>query len=159
MDDANVNITALMDVLTVLLFFLIKSLTVNSLSLETTKGIRLPASTVDMQAEEAIQVSLSDKELRVGANVIMNLKNKSFAESDIGVDGRTLLPLKTFLDKQVQRKYGFYGKDFDLSKLPPNQILIQADKDLPFKLVKYMLHTVAVSGYQDYQFVVVPEEG
>ncbi len=157
LDDANVNITPLLDVLTVLLFFLITSLNVNSLSLETTKGIRLPAAVVEQQAQEAIQVSLSEEEIRADGKVIMNLTKKGFNKKEIGEDGRTLIPFKDYLEKQLAKKQRFYGKNFDLSKLPPNQIIIQADKDLKFKLVKYMLHTIAVAGYVDYQFVVIPE--
>ena len=40
------NVTSLMDVLTVLLFFLIKSYSVSAAALQVPQGMRLPASTV-----------------------------------------------------------------------------------------------------------------
>ena len=65
--------------------------------------------------------------------------------------------LKKILENQLQKKHAFYKDVGDLKNLNPDKVIIQADKELPFKLVKNMLHTIVVAGYFNYQFVVVPE--
>ena len=156
--DSNVNITALLDVLTVLLFFLIKSMSVNSLYLEPPEGIRLPASSIKSEAEESVRVALSNEALSVDGKTIVKLKSAKFMPKDLGKDGRTIIPLKKLLEKQIKKKHSFYKDVGDIENLTTDKVIVQADKNLPFGLIKYLLHTVVVAGYTDYQFVVIPKD-
>ncbi len=157
--EAGVNITSLMDVLTTLLFFLITSFNVNSVTVDTPDKIQLPESVVKAQGEEAITVSLSKNGIWFGGQMVAKVSSFSFSPKDIADDKRTLIPLQNFLTKELKKKYAFFKDVGDLSKLPPNRIIIQADKEMPFSLVKLMLHTSAATGYADYQFIVVNEGG
>jgi len=154
----NVNITSLLDVLTVLLFFLIQSMSVNSMYLDPPKGIRLPASRITADAEESVRVALSKEALSVDGNVITTLVHGEYQKKDLENDNKTIKALKKILENQLQKKHAFYKDVGDLKNLNPDKVIIQADKQLPFKLVKNMLHTIVVSGYFNYQFVVVPED-
>lgn len=156
---SSINITPLMDVLTVLLFFLIKSMSVTSLDVKETEDLRLPASYIEVSAEEAVVVALSKKELLIGQEKLIPLVDNKFPKKEIGDDLRTLKSLNKVLKKKYENRMALY-KDVegaDLSKVPAPKLLIQADKDLPFGLVKYVLHTVAGAGYTDYQFIIVPK--
>ncbi|HLE12512.1 MAG: hypothetical protein A2504_03530 [Bdellovibrionales bacterium RIFOXYD12_FULL_39_22] len=157
--EAGVNITSLMDVLTTLLFFLITSFSVNSVTLDTPDKIVLPSSEIKAQAEEAITVALSKSGIWANGQLVAKINGQSFIKKDIADDQRTVIPLRDFLTKELKKRYSFFKDVGDLSKLPPNRIIIQADKDMPFSLVKLMLHTSAATGYADYQFVVVNEGG
>jgi biopolymer transport protein ExbD len=152
--DLSLNITSLMDVLTVLLFFLLKSISVSATSQETMAGIRLPASDVKGQFEETVTVALSKDELRADGTLLMKLDHGRFSTLDISVDQRTLLPLQQYLQEQFAKKNLIFKGSISNSELPPGKILIQADKELGFSALKYLLHTAAVTGYSDYQFVV-----
>ena len=139
LSEANVNITALMDVLVVLLFFLIKSFSVSASQLNPPKDLRLPASMVETPVEEALLISLSHGELRGKGELLTGLVRGSFQTMDIGDDGRTILPLKQFLDQEIKKRNELYGENIDVSKLPPAKILIQADRRLRFQTMKYLL--------------------
>lgn len=152
--EININIVALMDILTVLLFFLVKSFTVTSSTLTTADDIRLPTTIIDDKAKETITISLSKNELRFNNEILIKLKNGKFPASVIGSDSRTLLPLKKLLVKEDKKRRAVFAGMENSQFLPPGKILIQSDKDLPFKLLKYLLHTSATSGYKDFQFLV-----
>lgn len=156
--DPNVNITALMDVLTVLLFFLIKSFSVSSAALRPPDGIRLPASLVQAPAKEAVTLSITKNEILANNKVVLKLNQGKFRTLDIGKDDRTLIPLQNYLDTQMKKRNAIYAGAGDLSFLPPAELLIQADRKLPFGVLKYLLHTAAVTGYSDYQFIVVNKQ-
>lgn len=158
LEDGNISITSLMDVLTVLLFFLIKSFSVSTQALSPPQDVQLPLASQEENAEEAITVSLSPNEVRVNSQVLTKLKGGRFPASEIGEDGRTLQPLKRYLDLQMQKRNAVYKGEGDISFLPPGKVLIQAHKDLPYGLVKVLLHTSAITGYSDYQFVVQGSE-
>lgn len=150
----SLNITSLMDVLTVLLFFLLKSFSVSATSHTAVQGIRLPASDVKGKFEETITVSLSSTEIRADGNVMVKLEGGRFRPIDLGADQRTLLPLYQYLQEQFNKKNQVFAESVSIAELPPGKILIQADKDLGFSHLKYLLHTAAVAGYSDYEFVV-----
>jgi biopolymer transport protein ExbD len=156
---ADVNITSLLDVLTVLLFFLIKSASVSSLQLTPPEGLKLPTAQLEEEPKEAIKIALSKDQLIVNEKVMMKLTNGRFPAGEIAEDKRTIKPLQEFLRKEYQKKKDFY-KDVaqgDIDKLPAPTLLIQADHKLQFKTMKYLLHTAAISGFGDYQFVVQGE--
>ena len=155
--ESNVNITALLDVLTVLLFFLIKSSSVTTLTLSPPDEIRLPASIATSEAEESVRVSLSKTKLIADNDLVIKLQNQKFAPQEIGPDSRTIVKLQSYLTKQLEKKKALFKGIGDINELPPNKIIIQTDKELPFGLIKYLLHTAAISGYSDYEFVIIPE--
>jgi len=156
--EVSINITSLMDVLTVLLFFLVKSFSVTSASVDLPKDVRLPASVSDDQFEEGVTVALSKEALYFHNKPIIKLSNGHFKSDDLAGDRKTLIALKDILDREnAKRKSVFQGAG-DLSFLPPGKIVIQSDKKLPFGVVKHLLHTATVAGYTDYQFVIQKEE-
>lgn len=154
----NINITALMDILTVLLFFLVKSFTVSSSTLTPPDDIKLPTAKVQENAKEAITVSVSVNEVRFNNDIIIKLNRGRFPRTVIGEDNRTLKPLFALLDKEDKKRREIYKEQINTEFFPPGKILIQADHKLPFRLLKFILHTAAVAGYKDYQFLVVGKD-
>ena len=155
----SLNITSLMDVLTVLLFFLLKSFTVSSTSMDVTNGLRLPASSHEKKIEDTITLAFTPTEIRSGNEVLVRLSKGNFRPVDIGPDHRTLLPVQSFLKEQLVKRNEIFGKSVDKKLLPPGRLLIQADQSLPFEKVKFLLHSASTSGYSDFDFVVTnPEE-
>jgi biopolymer transport protein ExbD len=151
----NVNITALMDILTVLLFFLVKSFTVSSSTLTPPDDVKLPEAIVQENAKEAITVSVSVNEVRFNNEVIIRLKNGRYPQAILGSDKRTLLPLFKLLDAEDKKRKEIYKQLANDEFFPSGKILIQADQKLPFRILKFVLHTAAITGYKDYQFLVV----
>lgn len=154
MPEFSLNITALMDVLTVLLFFLIKNLSIDTTSMNIPKDIRLPSSMSHAPVSDAPVVSLSANELKLGDQLISQLKDGKFAASEIGSDGRTLNRLYKILESEFKKRNQVYSGAGNLSFLPDAEIAIQGDKSLPFSTVRHVLHTAAKAGYTQYRFVV-----
>src|SRR4051794_11855286 len=148
------NVTSLMDVLTVLLFFLVKSYSVSQAALQIPQGLRLPASTVKGELEETVAVALTQKELRVNNQVLITLENGRFPAKELGKDGKTITSLKHMLDDEYARRNAVFAEEGSIDNLPPGRVIIQSDKQLEFALVKYVLHTAALAHYNDYAFVV-----
>ena len=133
LSEANVNITALMDVLVVLLFFLIKSFSVSASQLNPPKDLRLPASMVETPVEEALLISLSHGELRGKGELLTGLVRGSFQTMDIGDDGRTILPLKQFLDQEIKKEMNSMGKILTSQNYPLLRFLFKRTADFVFK--------------------------
>lgn len=156
--EANINITSLMDVLTVLLFFLLKTMSQTASEINTPKDIRLPAGKSEDVASSAVTVNVSEKELRVNDKLITKLSNKNFYFADFDLDKRTITPLRKVLETEIEKRNSIYQGVGDISFLPEAKVLIQADKSLNFSVIKHVLHTVAIAGYTSYQFVVTKDD-
>ena len=159
----SLNITSLMDVLTVLLFFLIKSFSVSSQSVNPMEGIRLPSSLVKGELQETITLAVSGKGVRTQEKLLVPLIGGHYRDQDIDASSRLLKPLRTYLAEQLNKRNEVYRAALSTSgekaEMPPGKVLIQSDKDIPFGVLKVVLNTAAESGYSDYQFVVLnPEE-
>lgn len=150
----SLNITPLMDVLTVLLFFMVRLFSVNHTNIVAPDDLRLPASASQEQVEEGPTVVLSRGVLILDGQTLMTLKDGRFQSKDIAADQRTLTPLKAALDREYGKRMSIF-KGVDPNFLPPAKIIIQSDKRLPFGVMKHLLHTAAQAHYTDYQFVTV----
>jgi biopolymer transport protein ExbD len=152
----NVNITSLMDVLTVLLFFLIMNAQVSPVQIQTPDGITLPESTANTVPKTAIKLALTPKALLVNDKVILELEGGRFPAAQLVQDERIVKALKDELTKEYQKTEEFFKDvaDKDAGLLPTPPLLIQADKNVPFGTMKLILHTAAASGFGDFQFIV-----
>jgi biopolymer transport protein ExbD len=155
--EQNINITPLMDVLTVLLFFLIKIFNVNSMSMALPQDIELPTSKNKIPLEESVALIVSKKDIRAEEQVIVSFKNMKLATEQIGDDGRVVKKLEEFLKLQMSKRNQVYEGIDDPSKIPPGKLLIHADKKVPFGILKHVFHTATVAGYSDYQFLTMNE--
>lgn len=153
--ESHINITALMDILTVLLFFLIKSYAMTSSVLTPSSSIELPHSTEDSPAIDTITVSLNQRELKVNDRPILALSKGFFPPEALGADRRTIKILKDVLVADLEKRNSIYRDAGDPNFRPPGEVLVQADKKLTFGVLKYLFHTITTSGYTSYQFVVI----
>jgi len=152
----DVNITSLMDVLTVLLFFLIMNAQVAPVEITTPEGITLPESASNTIPKTAIRIALTPRALLMNDKVILKLDGGRFPASQLEQDARVVKALKEELSKEYKKTEDFFKDvaDKDAGLLPTPPLLIQADKNVPFGTMKLILHTAASSGFGDFQFVV-----
>jgi biopolymer transport protein ExbD len=160
----SLNITSLMDVLTVLLFFLVKSFSVADSVHSPMDGVQLPVSAEAKAAlEETVAIAVTAKGIRASDKPeLMIFEQGRPRAAELADDKRTLAPLKEYLGLQFARRNQVLAGAALASANPaagatppPGKILIQTDKDLPFGILKLVLHTAAEAGYSDYQFVVL----
>lgn len=154
----DVNITSLMDVLTVLLFFLIKIFTINSMNITLPPDIVLADSKVKRTFEESLTIGIGPKRIIIDNQTFVTLNNGRFLENDIMEDGRSIKKLFIYLKKEIaKREKVFTNEKGESIKMPPGKLLIEVHKNLRFSTLKYLLHTATVAGYGDFQFLIQGE--
>jgi biopolymer transport protein ExbD len=130
------NLTSLMDVFTILVFFLL----VNSATtevLETPKQITLPASVVEEKPRETVVIFISRDEVTVqGVSVVLVKDILATAGQDIAPIGERLaevsaniIGLKTRIVAESQ------------------EVTILADRSVPFSVVKKVMSTCTSQGF------------
>jgi biopolymer transport protein ExbD len=130
------NLTSLMDVFTILVFFLL----VNSASteiLETPKRITLPDSVVEEKPRESVVIFVSPDEVTVQGEAVVRV-------SDIlAADRQNIVPIAERLSELSGKIIGINTKIVAESQ----EVTILADKSVPFSVVKKVMSTCTSQGY------------
>jgi biopolymer transport protein ExbD len=138
------NLTSLMDVFTILVFFLL----VNSAStevLETPKQITLPDSVVEEKPRETVVIFVSPTEVLIqGESVVL-------VEDILATNGRTIEPIRESLAKLSENIIGLKTKQVTESQ----EVTILADKSVPFHVVKKVMSTCTGQGYERISLAVL----
>ena len=138
----DMNLVSLIDVFTILIFFLLS----NSTGVETLpspKAVKLPESFAEKSPKETLVVIVSGAEILVAGRKVANVSDAMASEGDI------IAPLKAELDLQASRQV-IRAENQATSKA----ITIMGDKDIPFRLLRKVMTTAALSNFSDVSFAV-----
>ncbi|MGB3212025.1 MAG: biopolymer transporter ExbD [Desulforhopalus sp.] len=141
---SGLNLTSLMDVFTILVFFLLANSS-SSEVLTTPKQLVLPDSVVETKPRETVVIMVSpDSVLVQGETVIDTLELLSSKDDAV--------PLITERLSQLERNIiGISTKGIVQSK----EITILADKTIPFRVLKKIMSTCTASGYGRISLAVI----
>lgn len=128
----SLTLTSLVDILTILLIFLLKSFSPEGALLHAAQNVELPETTSEEGVTEGdLVIALSDRELTLGETSVA-------VATELHQGGPLLLPtLASALDEAS-------GGD-----PAGRRILIEGDKAVPFRLLYRVLFTCHQAGYDD----------
>lgn len=138
------NLVALMDIFTILVFFLL----VNSSDVEvlpTTKGLKLPESVATKKPEETLVVMVSDEDILIRGKKIASVKS-IMNSGTLVIDA-----LKTELDYESRRSLS----NTRIASRAEREITIMGDKEIPFQLLKRVMITCARASYTKISLAVL----
>lgn len=130
------NLTSLMDVFTILVFFLL----VNSATtevLETPKQITLPASVVEEKPRETVVIFISANEVTVQGVPVVLVKDI------LATAGQDIAPIGERLAEVSSNIIGLKTRIVAESQ----EVTILADRSVPFSVVKKVMSTCTSQGF------------
>jgi biopolymer transport protein ExbD len=130
------NLTSLMDVFTILVFFLL----VNSATtevLETPKSITLPDSVVEEKPRETVVIFISPEEVTVQGEAVVRV------EDILSAPGQDIAPIGERLAQLSQSIIGLKTRTVAESQ----EVTVLADRSVPFNVVKRVMSTCTSQGY------------
>ncbi len=143
---AALNMVSLMDIFTILVFFLLVSSS-SVKDLPNVKQIQLPESTAEQLPKETVVIMVSDKDIvvqgRKVAEVAAVMRNSGAIE-----------PLKEALMRLTERKLGGQPASAD-GKPVVHEVTILGDKEIPFKLLKRIMLTCTEARYSNISLAVM----
>ncbi|MEN8263897.1 MAG: biopolymer transporter ExbD [Nitrospirota bacterium] len=141
---SGLNLTPLMDVFTILVFFLLFHSS-GSDTLKTPKQIKLPNSVVEAKPRETVVIMVSPEVVLVQGEAVVS--TPELLEDSIGTVHEVTDRLK-----QLERNIiGISTKTIAKSR----EITILADKTIPFKVLKKIMSTCTGSGYERISLAVI----
>lgn len=141
---ASLSLTSLMDVFTILVFFLL----VNSAStevLETPKQLTLPASVVEEKPRETVVIFVSPIE------VIVQGETVALVEDILAADGQNVSAIGERLSQLTEKIIGLSTRTVANSR----EVTILADRSVPFNVVKKVMSTCTSQGFERISLAVL----
>jgi biopolymer transport protein TolR len=143
----DMNLVSLIDVFTILIFFLLSSASGVEL-LASPKSVKLPESVADKAPKETIIVVVSE------ADILVDGRRVAAVSEVMGQQGDLIAPLKAELEllssRQVVRAE---------NKAQAQALTIMGDKSIPYSLLRKVMVTSASANFADVSFAVRKRDG
>ena len=149
------NITAMMDMMTIILVFLLKSYSASSVSMTASEDVRPPISTTRATPRDTVAVTITPKHILVGDRTVVILKAGQIPPEDLS--GRLVVPLDRALKKEVD-KLKFIA-DRNPNAPFSRELSVIGDRKIPYDLLLTVLYTAGQNELENYRFVVIQKEG
>lgn len=146
--DNRLKLTSMMDILTVLLLFLLKSFVVEGEAMTPVPGVDLPESTSESSPRSSIVVAIFDDAVMIDGEVVASISRATHS-GDLLIE-----PLADHLDAarektiEIARRRG-NEDEFD------GKVTIQGDREIDFAILQRVMYTCTYSGYENISLAVI----
>ncbi len=146
-DSLDMNLVSLIDIFTILIFFLMANAGVEVLT--SSKAVKLPESTVQKAPKETLTIIVNNQDIIVDGRKVAAVADVINTDEDI------IGPLKTELELLATvRKSVRANNDSNAQS-----ITILGDKDIPYRLLRKIMVTAARANFSDIAFAVQRKGG
>lgn len=165
-DDAGLNITSMMDMMTIILVFLLKSYSTDDVSVSPSKDLQVPISSAEKAPKLAVNVVVSQSEIVVDGERVLGLERQTTtAGTEVAAvpegekRGQLINALydrlleKAETAKDLAMRTG--GDDFEFK----GEVLLQCDKRLPFSVIREVMFTAGQAQFGNFRFIVIKSSG
>lgn len=147
-------LTSMLDILTTILFFLMKNYSQVQSDFNIGKDISLPYSSSMTAPVNALQMVVTQKAIMVDQEKVADIVNGDIKKDDLA-QGLIVIPLAKKLKKQKDRN--IVQNDVD-KKSFAGMIVMQADKALQFNVLKKILYTAQLSDFVNLKLAVLKKD-
>jgi len=153
------NIVAMMDMMTIILVFLLKSYQASAINVNMGADLTIPESTTQLHPQENITVTVSLKEVAVNDRKVVPVEGglipasvKEGGRADAFYVGAVFDALKKEVDKQ---KYiARFNKDAPFT----GRVNVVADRKIPYRTLMDVLYTAGQAELGEYKFMVLKND-
>ena len=139
----------MMDILTVLLLFLLKSFVVEGEVITPVPGVELPESSSDAAPEASVVIAIFEDNIMMDGQVVAKVSSE-LGDGDLVIDA-----LVDRLDEarektlQIAQLRGITEEVFE------GKVAIQGHKEIEFQILQCVMYTCSYSGYESISLAVV----
>ncbi len=148
------NIVAMMDMMTIILVFLLKSYTASAISLTQSEDIKPPVSSTRATPRDTVAVTITPKDILVGDRVVVALEHGQVPPA--ALNGRLVVPLDQALRKEVEKLK--YIAERNPTAPFSKELSVIGDRRIPYDLLLTVLYTAGQNELENYRFVVLQKE-
>jgi biopolymer transport protein ExbD len=171
--DFELQLTAMMDVLVIIVVFLLKSYSTSTNNFTTVAGLKMPISASQDQPFDSLQVIVTPEAITFENERILEFQQTAasvgaepdyaFKPADIDENGRRVVPLFDALvkakDKADLLRAKSQARDAQGNPLPFDSVLaITADRRVQYDTIRKIMYTAAAAEYKTFRFLAMKRE-
>jgi biopolymer transport protein TolR len=137
------QLTSLVDVMTILLVFLLKSFSVEGNLVTPSDDLELPLSTAQKPPKPTCTIEITRNAISSEGTIISPLAEVAAQDSLL------VAPLHEWMLLQRERCE-------DTARM--QEVMIQSDREIPFHVVKRVMYTCSKAGFKDFSVLVLEQE-
>ncbi len=150
------NITAMMDMMTIILVYLLKSYSSDPTNITPQGDLSMPFSTTRLKPEAAVPLAISKNSILVNDKEVCKINNGKVDPSCKEGKSEEQYMIQTLYsaldsERQKQEEIAAYNSAQQFKGL----VLIMGDKDIPFRVVSEVLYTAGQAQFGNFKFVVL----
>jgi len=161
------QITSMMDMMTIILVFLLKSYSTDDISVQGNDDLQLPVSSSLKPPKLAVNVIVSRSQVLVDGEPVLALEetiDEETGEPTMQIPpsakrGAKIIDLydKLVAKAETAKRLGdkAQAEEFDFK----GQVLLQVDKRMPFSVVREVMYTAGQAQFGEFRFVVIKGSG
>ncbi len=142
------RLTSMMDILTVLLLFLLKSFVVEGDVINPIPGVDLPESSSDTSPRASVVIAIFDDTVMMDGEAVASISDAVDAGDMVIESLAARLDEARATVEEIARRRGteeeFVGK-----------VAIQGDRDISFTILQRVMYTCSVTGFEDISLAVI----
>jgi len=154
-DEAKLTMTSLMDILTIILVFLLKSYSTDPMTVNPSADLTVPKSTSMLDIQQSVAITVSKAAILVDNNIVMTVKDNKVEASQKrgGEDGYFIIPLnKALIDAAEKiRRISSVNSSVKFDGV----CTIVMDADIPYRLLTEIMYTAGQAEFSKFKFLVV----
>ncbi len=142
------NLTSMMDAMTIILLFLLKTFSTSDAIISPSSDLRLPYSLSTEAPHKDLTVSVTQDNILVSDNRVMTV-------SEINPNSNAIGPLFSELSRratEAKQNEIDYGIPFN------NEVIVVADENVPFQLLFKVIYTCGSSEYNKLRLLTIREK-
>jgi biopolymer transport protein ExbD len=152
-----IQITSMVDMFVILLVFLLKSYSTSPVNIDPSDKLTLPASTSAKDPVDVLKMVVSKVGIFIDDKKIVDLQAGAIDTKDVDAsDTQFIRKLYEALDEQAKKARGIASVNEEIEF--DGKVLMQADRSLPYELLRKVMYTSMMAGYSDVKIAVVTKD-
>lgn len=151
----DLNINSLMDILTIMLVFLLKSYATDPLTIEPSGDLSIPKSSAMLRPQAAVTVTVSKSAIMVDNKPVLQVKDGKVdaVQKRGGNDGYFIIPLNKQLGDaaEKQRRIAAQNSSIKFDGL----LTVVMDEDIPYRLLTEVMYTAGQAEFAKFKFATI----
>lgn len=158
------QLTSMMDVLIIIVIFLLKSYGLSIMQVPQEDKLQLPVSKSTEMFGEGIVLSIAQDQIMVDSESVLQFagdyKEKKFELPEGAMDSKGEGRLLAVYDILKRKKDEFdtiaarAPDPVEAAKKWTGELLVQADKEVPYELIRRVMFTAGMAGYKQFRLTV-----
>jgi len=151
------QLTAMVDMFTILIVFLLKSFSSSAVTITPHKGLQLPQSSSYVEPIEALKLIVALDGIYVDDKKVVDFNHGKIGADQVEPNDPDFLKgLYDELDKQAKKSRDIASANEDVKF--DGKIVMQADSRLDYRVIKKVMYTASLAGFADLKLATLAFE-